>query len=156
MRIQILTVGDNRVPYLIEGEEDYLRRLTHYCPVEIRVVKGEKIKTGRSIDSILKKESERLLKQISEGSKIIALDRQGKSFSSEELAVEMQEWQNSGIKYITFVIGGPLGLGEGIRKKADTTISMSRFTFTHEMVRIIMLEQLYRVFTILRGEKYHK
>ena len=156
MRIQILTLGDNRVPYLIKGEEDYLRRLKHYCPVDMNSVKGEKIKTGRTVDSVLNKESERLLKQIPDGSKIVALDHQGKSFTSEELAREIHKWQNSGIKHITIVIGGPLGLGDSIDKKAEMTLSMSRFTFTHEMVRLIILEQLYRAFTILRGEKYHK
>ena len=137
MRIKILTVGENRVPYLIKGEQDYLQRLMHYCTVEMQTVKGEKIKNSRNTDIILDKEAERILYKIADGSKVVALDKLGKSFSSEELAGEIRQWQNSGIKTITIVVGGPLGLSRNIINSADMILSMSQFTFTHEMVKLI-------------------
>lgn len=144
------------MPYLIKGEQDFLQRLKHYCPVEMQTVKGEKIKNIRNADLILNKEAERISNKIPDGSKVVALDIRGKSFSSEELAGEIRQWQNSGIKTIAIVIGGPLGLSRNIISRANMVLSMSQFTFTHEMVRLILLEQIYRAFTILRGEKYHK
>jgi 23S rRNA (pseudouridine1915-N3)-methyltransferase len=156
MRIKILAVGENRVSYLVKGEDDFLHRLKHYCTIEMWSVKSEKIKMGRRREEIFKKEAERLFKQIPERSMVIILDRNGKEYSSEELAEKLSVWQNKGIRNLVIIIGGPLGLSCSIKKKADVVLSLSRLTFTHEMIRLILLEQIYRAFTILKGEKYHK
>lgn len=156
MRFRILTVGENKVSYLVEGETDYLKRLKHYCRIEIVSVRGEKIKENRSSDEILHLEAEKLLKQIPEKSIVVALDKHGEMLSSEDLAQKVKEWQNRSFQCAVFIIGGPLGLSEYLLNRVDIVISLSPMTFTHEMVHLILLEQLYRCFTILRGQKYHK
>jgi 23S rRNA (pseudouridine1915-N3)-methyltransferase len=156
MRIEILTVGVNKIAYLTEGEKDYLNRLKHYCNISMKSVKEEKVTKKQSVDKIIRIEEERLISQISAQSWIVALDRRGEMLSSEDLAQKMIQWQNRSVKEIIFIIGGVLGLSDKILRKVNLVISLSRMTFTHEMIRLILLEQLYRGFTILRGEKYHK
>lgn len=156
MRFRILVVGENKVSYLVAGEADYLRRLERYCRVDVASVRGEKIKGKRSVGELLGVEGERLMKQIPRGSFLVVLDRQGETLSSEELARQILDWQNRAVQEVIFLVGGPLGLGDEVLARANLVVSLSRMTFTHEMVRLILLEQLYRSFTILRGEKYHK
>ena len=156
MRIQILVVGQNKFDYLVDGELHYIRRLSHYCQVNIFSVKGEKITKKRSSSDILKVESKRLLNRILERSFVVILDRGVVLLNSKEFTKKIVDWQNRSINELIFVIGGPLGLGSEIKQRADFTLSLSKMTFTHDMTRLILLEQLYRCFSILRGEKYHK
>ena len=156
MRIEILCVGEVKKPYLKEAEKDYLSRLRHYCKIESGFIDGEKIVSNKQEKNILAKEAGKLLNRIGEGSLVAALDRKGHSCSSEELSDRICEWQNRGLKKIVFVIGGPLGLDEKIIRRANLVLSLSEMTFAHEMVKLILLEQLYRAFTIIKGEKYHK
>jgi len=156
MRIRILTVGETRSPYLREGESDYLKRLRRYCKIETLSVPPEKMTANKPDRTIAAREGERLLACMDRASRIIALDRLGKSWSSEDLAVHISEWQNRGVERAEFVIGGPLGLGPDVIARADAVLSLSKMTFAHEMAKLVLLEQLYRAFTIIHGEKYHK
>ena len=156
MYFHIFAVGENRNGYLSQGEDEFLKRLQHYCKIELHSVKSEKITCSQSPTKIRSAEGERLLKQIPKNSLVVALDRKGKNLSSEELAKNIADWQNRRKHHITILIGGPLGLSKDVLGRADFILSLSKMTFTHEMVRLIFLEQLYRCFTILRGEKYHK
>jgi 23S rRNA (pseudouridine1915-N3)-methyltransferase len=156
MHIHIIAVGETRQKYLLEGETEYLKRLGHYCKIEVKSVRGEKIKPNHSVELIKKVEGDRLKQNIPQRGYIIALDKQGKQLNSEQLADTISDWQNQSYHHVSFLIGGPLGLSESILSRADLIFSLSKMTFTHEMVRLILLEQIYRGFTILRGEKYHK
>lgn len=156
MRITILAVGQNKFNYLIDGESYYIRKLNHYCKVNISSVKADKIVKKCASSAVLKAESERLLNRISKRSFVVVLDRKGQLLDSKEFAKKINDWQNQSINDLIFIIGGPLGLDSKIHQRADFTLSLSRLTFTHDMTRLIFLEQLYRAFSILRGEKYHK
>jgi len=156
MYFHIFVVGETKNANLSQGESEYVKRLQHYCKIKLQSIKSEKITSRRSPEKIQTVEGERLLKRIPQNSLVVVLDRKGKNLSSEELAKRVADWQNRGIKHIALLIGGALGLSKTVLDRADFILSLSRMTFTHEMVRLIFLEQLYRCFTILRGEKYHK
>ena len=97
-----------------------------------------------------------MLAKVPSGALVIVLDERGKQFTSKKLAEQVQEWQNRSIQHVAFVLGGPLGLSDQVRKKANLVLSLSKLTFVHEMARVVLVEQLYRAWTILRNEKYHK
>lgn len=156
MRIQILCIGESKAFYLKEGEQDYINRLTHYIPLRLNRIQPVKHMRSKSADQIRKEESDALLKKIRPDAYVVALDAAGKALSSEAFANQLSVWQNQGRKEIVFVIGGPLGIHASLLNHADRILSLSRMTFTHDMVRLILLEQIYRAFTILRGEQYHK
>ncbi|MCJ7812795.1 23S rRNA (pseudouridine(1915)-N(3))-methyltransferase RlmH [bacterium] len=156
MRFRILGVGEYKLNFLAEGESDFMKRLKRYCRIEVRWLRSEKIGAHRSKDEMLHMEGKQLLSKIPEQSIVVALDRQGEGLSSEAFSDKINRWMNRSVKEVVFVIGGPLGLDKTVLKKADFILSFSMMTFTHEMIRLLLLEQLYRAFTILRGEKYHK
>ncbi len=131
-------------------------RLKHYCKIELQSVREEKIRSNDSPARILRLEGERLLSKIDRDTFLVVLDKAGKSLDSVEFSHQIEQWQNRGTRKVIFMIGGPLGIDETVKQRANLILSISRFTFTHEMVRLILLEQIYRAFTILRGEKYHK
>jgi 23S rRNA (pseudouridine1915-N3)-methyltransferase len=143
------------VKYLAAGIDDYANRLSRYLKVEIKTLKEGKAKKGVPENLLIEKESEKLM-QNSQGSYLVCLDRTGKQMDSLELAKQMERWEMQGIKKISFAIGGHLGLSSAILYKADLVLSFSPMTFTHEMSRLLLLEQLYRACTIKAGEKYHK
>jgi 23S rRNA (pseudouridine1915-N3)-methyltransferase len=156
VQIQIITVGKNKVDYLVQGEEDFLHRLKHYCKIDVHCVKPEKITENRSPETIKQTEGKKLSQKIPPRSYVIALDEIGKSINSNEFAGKIADYQNRSVEKLIFIIGGPLGLSREVLSRADFILSLSEMTFSHDMVRLILLEQLYRSFTILRGEKYHK
>lgn len=156
MRIQILSVGEIKTPYLREGEADYIKRLGHYCKIDSVSIRPEPMTVNKPETIVLEKEGKQLLDRIPENSLIVVLDRKGKPWSSEKLAKNLAGWQNRGIQALVFVIGGPLGLCGEIIRQADAVLSLSSMTFPHELCKVVFLEQLYRAFTILKGEKYHK
>lgn len=156
MRLTIAAVGENKIGYLREGEADFLKRLKHYCKPNILCVPGVKLTHGTSEESIRRREWENLLKCLPDQRTMIILDKRGTLLSSEQLAGKIQNLQNRSVPDICFAIGGPLGFPQEALSKADFVFSLSPMTFTHEMTRLILLEQLYRAFTILRNEKYHK
>jgi 23S rRNA (pseudouridine1915-N3)-methyltransferase len=155
LRIELLFLGKTRESYLAAGIEDYLKRLSHYQKVEIQTVKEHRTKKGTPEKIIIEKESQALLQKVKD-SYLVCLDRTGKQLDSQELAAHLERWEVQGLKKISFVIGGPLGLSAKILNKADLVLSLSRMTFTHEMSRMLLLEQLYRACTINAEEKYHK
>jgi 23S rRNA (pseudouridine1915-N3)-methyltransferase len=149
-------VGATKSGFLFEGESEYLKRLKRYCNIETQWMDSHKISSRRSENEILRLEGELLLGRIPERSILVALDRQGDMLSSGELSKKLNQWQNQSAKEVIFVIGGSLGLDGSVLKKADLILSFSKMTFTHEMIRLLLFEQLYRAFTILNGEQYHK
>lgn len=155
MRLELLFLGKTKEKYLAAGIDDYAKRLSRYLKVEIKTLKERKAKKGVPENLLIEKESEKLM-QNSQGSYLVCLDRTGKQMDSLELAKQMERWEMQGIKKISFAIGGHLGLSSAILYKADLVLSFSPMTFTHEISRLLLLEQLYRACTIKAGEKYHK
>ena len=155
MRLEFLFLGKTKESYLAAGITDYAKRLSRYLKIEIRIIKEGRAKKGEPDNFLIEKESDKLLQNI-QGSYLVCLDRTGKQMDSLALAKQMARWEMQGIKKISFVIGGHLGLSKTILKKSDLVLSFSPMTFTHEMTRLLMLEQLYRACTINAGEKYHK
>lgn len=155
MRLELLFIGKTKEKYLAAGIEDYAKRLSHYQNIEIKIIKETKAQKGEPDNLLIEKESNDLLKHM-RGNYLVCLDRTGRQMHSPGLAAQLERWEMQGIKKISFAIGGPLGLSKAILKKADFVLSLSPMTFTHEMSRLILLEQLYRACTIKAGEKYHK
>ncbi|MBS4030392.1 MAG: 23S rRNA (pseudouridine(1915)-N(3))-methyltransferase RlmH [Clostridiales bacterium] len=159
MQIQILTVGKIKEKYLAAGIAEYEKRLSSYAKVIIREVKDEKTPDNASPadeDALLEKEADRLEALIKPGTHLIALAIKGKSLSSPELASYIEDLGTAGKSHITFLIGGSLGLSPRLLQKADLHVSFSSLTFPHQLFRLMLLEQLYRAFKIIRGEPYHK
>jgi 23S rRNA (pseudouridine1915-N3)-methyltransferase len=156
LKIKCIVIDKTRSPFLREGEAFYLERLRHYAHVEWVEVKPVKIKKGRSEGSILDAEAKAIANRLDRTDFIVALDRAGEVFNSEGLAAWLNTMAVREPGRLTFIIGSPLGLSKGIIGSAGKALSLSRLTLTHEMTRLILLEQLYRGMTILRGEKYHR
>jgi 23S rRNA (pseudouridine1915-N3)-methyltransferase len=155
MKFRFVWIGRTKSPYLLKGIADYLDRLKHYVQIELKEIKPEKAKSSEII--ILKgKEAQHLQESFRIGEYRIALDEKGKLFSTEILAKFLAELPKRGYKTVTFFIGGPFGLDTKFLEKVDFVLSLSPLTFTHEMTRLILLEQLYRVVSIWQGEEYHK
>ncbi|HHW73373.1 MAG TPA: 23S rRNA (pseudouridine(1915)-N(3))-methyltransferase RlmH [Firmicutes bacterium] len=159
MQIRVLAVGKLKEQYLVEGIEEYSKRLGRYERLEIVELRAESFSeplSAKEVEEILRREGERILKEIKPRSFLVALDRGGRALSSEELAEEIQRAALAGSSQLVFVIGGSLGLDERVLKRADLVLSFSKFTFPHQLMRLILLEQIYRAFTILNNERYHK
>ena len=154
MNIEYIFLGQTSEGYLEEGVADFQKRLERYCQVRVKVVKEKK---GRMADQVrIDTEGRDLLEQVEPKSFLVALDRTGRQVSSETLASLFMQWQEQNRRSVSFVIGGALGLSQEVLAAADMSLSLSMMTFTHEMARMILLEQVYRAFTILAGTKYHK
>ena len=158
MKITIVCAGKIKEKYLSAGIAEFMKRLKPFAQVEIREIHEEKMPDSPSDaekEQVLTREGEKLLKLVPEGSYLFVLDVFGKEKSSEELAASIDKLGLSGRSNITFLIGGAFGLSSEVRKAADELLSFSRMTFTHQMVRLLLVEQIYRAFKISRGEKYH-
>lgn len=159
MKITIIAVGKIKEKFYRDAIAEYAKRLGRYCKLEIVQVEDEKTpdKAGASFEESVKhKEAERILKHVREDAFVIVLDIQGKAYDSELFAREIDRLATMGISHIQFVIGGSLGLHEKVSKKADLTVSFSKMTFPHQLMRVILLEQVYRAYRIINGEPYHK
>ena len=141
--------------FLTEGQALYLDRLKRYAQLEWIETKPVRATKGKSTQSILTEEGRGIAKNIRNQDHVIVLDRTGKALDSEKLAARIERLSIHHGE-VVFIIGGPLGLSKEILNRADETLSLSRFTLTHEMSRLILLEQIYRAFTIINHEKYHK
>ncbi len=147
-------LGKTREDYLDAGIKDYAKRLARFVQVEIVVLKNRSPKNIP--DNVFKQqEAERLLEKVKPSSFIVALDTRGKETDSQGLARLINDWEENGLQTIYFLIGGHLGLHEDVVAKADLVLSFSKLTFTHEMSRFILMEQMYRAWTIKAGRKYH-
>ncbi len=155
MKLTLLCMGRTREGFIREGIEKYSRYLKHYADLEIRELKEEKIQDLKQAPAIRKKEAERIFKAAPPGALLISLDERGEEYTSHEFAAWMKTALESGVREIVFVIGGALGLDEQVTAKAKKVLALSRWTFTHEMARLVLLEQLYRSFTIITGKTYH-
>ena len=159
MKITILCVGKVKEKYFTGAIEEYAKRLSRYCKLDIVEVADEKTPDGASTaleEQIKQKEGERLLKYIPEDAYICVLAIEGKQLTSEQLSEKIGELGVRGVSHIVFIIGGSLGLWDAVVKKADFLLSFSKMTFPHQLMRVILLEQIYRGYRILQGEPYHK
>jgi 23S rRNA (pseudouridine1915-N3)-methyltransferase len=155
LKLSLIQVGKTEEAWLREGIETYISRLKHYTSfssIEIPALKNTKTLSPEQQNE---KEGELILKAAEGADRIYLLDEGGKMYSSPELAQFIQKQMNGSVKHLVFVIGGPYGFSETVQKRATGKISLSMMTFTHQMVRLFYTEQLYRAFTILKGEKYH-
>ena len=159
MKITLITVGKIKEKYLEAAISEYAKRLSRYCRLEIVQVADEKTPdgAGEALEiQIKEKEGERILAHVKEGAYVVALAIDGKQLSSEELADFMEERGVRGESHIQFVIGGSLGLSDAVLRRSDYRLSFSRMTFPHQLMRVILLEQIYRSNRIIHGEPYHK
>lgn len=159
MKVQICCVGKIKETYFQGAVQEYMKRLSRYCKVEITEVMDEKTPDGASEaleEQIKQKEAERLLRVLKEDAFVCVLAIDGKMLDSVELSRKLDKLGVDGVSHIQFVIGGSLGLHESILKRADMKLSFSKMTFPHQLMRVILLEQIYRAFKIARKEPYHK
>ena len=159
MKITILTVGKIKEKFYTEAVNEYSKRLSRYCKLEIIQVADEKTaenSTQNEMDIVKQKEAERLLKHIPEDAYVITLEINGKNLDSVELAEKINRMGISGTSHIIFVIGGSLGLHRNVSDRADFKLSFSRMTFPHQLMRVILLEQIYRSYRIINNQPYHK
>lgn len=159
MKITIVSVGKLKEKYLKQGIQEYMKRLGAYAKVEIKEVADEKAPENMSDADMLdvkRKEGERILSHISPDAYVITLEINGKQLTSEQLAKKMDELATYGKSKIAFIIGGSLGISEEVQKRSDYALSFSKMTFPHQVMRLILLEQVYRSYRINRGEPYHK
>ncbi|QKY70780.1 23S rRNA (pseudouridine(1915)-N(3))-methyltransferase RlmH [Lentibacillus sp. CBA3610] len=159
MNISIIAVGKLKEKYLKQGIEEYLKRLGPYAKVEIKEVADEKAPENMSeaeIQKVKRKEGERILSNITQDTYVITLEIDGKMLTSEQFAAKLDELATYGKSKIAFVIGGSVGISEDVQKRSNLALSFSKMTFPHQLMRMILLEQVYRAFRIIRNEPYHK
>lgn len=155
MKILLLGIGKTDAPYLLEGSNIYLKRLQHYFKTETNFIPDLKKVSQVSPEERCKKEGQALLKVLEPADHVILLDEKGKEFSSREFSSFIQKQANAGRKRIVFIIGGAFGFSDELYQRANQKISLSKMTFSHQMVRLFFLEQIYRACTIIKGEPYH-
>ena len=155
MKIKLLVIGKTDSDYLRNGIEEYIKRLKHYLPFEMIVVPDLKNTKSLSEDLQKQKEGELILNYVDAGDFVVLLDENGKEYSSVNFSEFIEKQMISGLKNLIFVVGGPYGFSDEVYQKSNSKISLSKMTFSHQMVRLIFVEQLYRAMTIIRGEPYH-
>jgi 23S rRNA (pseudouridine1915-N3)-methyltransferase len=146
MRFRFVWIGKTRDKSLSALQEEYLKRLSHFVKCEITELK----------DTAKETESKRILENLNQSHFVCLLDVKGRSVSSKELAIEIEKWQNRGLKEVVFVVGGAEGVASRVVERADFKLSLSFLTLTHEMARVVLVEQLYRAYTIIKGFPYQK
>ncbi len=155
MDIKLIWIGKTEEKYLETGIENYLKRIKHYINFQIVTIPELKNTKSLSIEQIKQKEGELLLKMIRQSDKLVLLDENGQIESSISFSVFLEKMMLTGIKNLIFVIGGAYGFSMEVYQRANTKISLSKMTFSHQLVRLVFVEQIYRAFTILKGEPYH-
>lgn len=155
MRLTIICMGKTRERFIQDGIAKYSGYLKHYADGEFKELKEEKIHDLKDAPLIRKKEAEKIFKSTPANAFLVALDERGQEFTSHEFADFINNSLESGVRDMVFVVGGALGLDESVTGRANKTIALSRWTLTHEMARLVLLEQLYRAFTIIKGKTYH-
>ena len=159
MNIKIITVGKLKEKYLKQGIAEYVKRLGSYCKLEIIEVNDEKVPENLSekeMEQVKDKEGERILAKISETSYVFALAINGKQYDSVEFSKDIEQLGIRGKSDLVFVIGGSIGLSDSVLKRANEQISFGKLTFPHQLMRLVLVEQVYRAFRISKGEPYHK
>ena len=155
MKITFLLTGKTDVPWVKQGTTLYESRLKHYVKFEAFEIPELKSVSGMSVNQIKEREGELILKYIKEGDEVVLLDERGKMLSSEEFADFINKKGVKGTKNLVFVVVGAYGFSDEVYKRANDKLSMSAMTFSHQMIRVIFTEQLYRAYTIIKGEPYH-
>ncbi len=155
MKIKLLVVGKTDHKGLQAMISEYEKRLGHYIKFELEVIQALKATKNMSVTEQQDKEGEAILSRISSSDILILLDEQGQQYTSTDFAKYLQKLMNAGTRQLVFVVGGPYGFSNAVYSRAQDKISLSRMTFSHQMVRLFFVEQLYRGFTILRNEPYH-
>lgn len=154
MKIKLIVVGKNTDKNIISGFEDYLNRIKHYVPFEVIVIPEIKNTKKLSIEAQKKQEGELILKQLQTTDTVVLLDEHGKEWRSVEFASWIEKQQQS-VRSLVFVVGGPYGFSDDVYHRNNEKISLSKMTFSHQMIRLLFVEQLYRAYTIISGQPYH-
>jgi 23S rRNA (pseudouridine1915-N3)-methyltransferase len=155
MQIRLIAVGKTDHSAIQTLLEEYIKRLGFYIKFELEIIPDLKNSKNLSEASQKEKEGELILKKLQTSDELILLDEQGKQYSSVDFSDYLQKKMNAGLRQLVFVIGGPYGFSENVYQRANGKISLSKMTFSHQMVRVFFIEQLYRAFTILKNEPYH-
>lgn len=155
MKITIVAVGKTSTPWIRQGIEEYLGRAGRYLAVEAEIVPDLKPSRALTPDEQKQREGELILRTLKPADRVVLLDERGSRLTSEKFSETLSRNMASGLKRLVFVIGGPYGFSRQVYDRADAMLSLSDMTFTHEMVRLFFVEQIYRAMTILRGEPYH-
>ncbi len=157
MKIVVMAAGKVKKEYLVNALSDFEKRLRKYVNITLIDIKDEKIDTdNKQLERILQTEAERFLRQIEPDDFVVCLDRKGKSYDSHEFAEFINNKMNEGLSRLVFVIGGANGIGESLLKRANLSLSFSKLTFPHELFKIMLMEQIYRCFKIIKNEPYHR
>ena len=159
MKLTVITVGKLKEKYWIDAVKEYKKRISKYAKIELIEVADEKEPNNASekdIEMIKDKEGERILSKIKDSQHVVTLEIKGKEYTSESLAKQYQTWMNTGKSDVVFVIGGSNGIGREVKKRSNQEISFGSLTYPHQMMKVMILEQLFRVNKILRNEAYHK
>lgn len=159
MKITVISVGKIKEKYFTGAIQEYAKRLTRYCKINMIEVPDEKCPetlSPKEEEAVKDKEGERILSKIKEQQTVIALAIEGKQMTSEQLATQIQTWGVQGNSDLVFVIGGSLGLSKQVIKRSNFQLSFSKMTFPHQLMKVVLLEQIYRAFRINSGEPYHK
>ncbi|MDY2591850.1 MAG: 23S rRNA (pseudouridine(1915)-N(3))-methyltransferase RlmH [Sodaliphilus sp.] len=155
MKIELAVIGKTSIGYLKQGIDEYIKRLKHYAPFEIKYI--DDIKNTKNISEDQQKQTEgaKILSLLDKSDFVVLLDEHGKEYTSMQYSSYIQKRMLSGVKKVVFVIGGPYGFSQEVYDRANDKISFSKMTFNHEMIRLIFTEQLYRAYTIINHEPYH-
>lgn len=155
MKIILLAIGKTDAGYFVEAINEYQKRLEHYIPFEIQIIPDIKNTKSLTMEQQKEKEGELILKNVQPGDYLVLLDDKGKEYTSMQFASYIEKKTHTVSKRLIFAIGGPYGFSEAVYQKANEKLTLSRMTFSHQMVRLIFVEQLYRAMTILNNEPYH-
>lgn len=155
MTIRLICIGKTKQPFISEGEQFYAKRLTHYIRYEMVELPDLKQAKNLSLQEIKQAEGKRIMEQLEANDVVVLLDERGASYRSTSFSEFLQQQMNKGLKRLVFVVGGAYGFSEELYKRSQYKLSLSQMTFSHEMVRLFFIEQVYRAMTILKGEPYH-
>ena len=155
MNITLLMIGNTSEAFVLDGYEVFMKRLKHYVKVKEVIIPDVKDRKHLNADQIKEKEAILILEKLAASNFSVLLDERGKEFTSVEFAGFLQKTMNAGTRELFFILGGAYGVAESVKQKADLTISLSQMTFTHQVIRLLFAEQLYRAMTILKNEPYH-
>lgn len=155
MKIVLIVIGKTDDAWVQEGIDKYSKRLKHYIPFELEVIPDLKQTKNMSQEQQKEKEGELILSKLQPTDKLVLLDEKGKEYRSVDFAKHLQQQMNSGIKRLVFVVGGPYGFSQAVYAKAQGKLSLSKMTFSHQMIRAFFVEQIYRAMSILKNEPYH-
>lgn len=155
MKIVLIAVGKTATPYIAAAVEEFVKRVNRYVPMEVQIVPDIRAAKGLTEEVQKQREGQGILAALQPGDFVTLLDERGRELTSREFSDSIERRMVQGLKRLVFVIGGPYGFAQAVYDRADSKLSLSRMTFTHEMVRLFFTEQVYRAMTIMRGEPYH-